>query len=337
MKKSIVYVLLCLMILSYKIDVHPAHSEIGKQLEYYQWGVLEDVLYDLKNNIITTDECIIIGCNILSLNDSHYTDNDEKFKLIPPKYKFNKKSVKKGPYFFIEFIYDNEKVLSQNAINTFKNSNWCDYEYYDSIFKANIKQYFEKYKNIIDFNDIIFKLVKDKILTPEIGLVLINGRFIKLYPNYFNSDRFHFNAINKKSISAILLDQVDKNNLKLSNILNFYNYIAIEKYIENDPTYLDQIKVSLTTPPCGMTIKQIVDELQKQIGNHINLDRSVRISTEEIKINLNNSKFIDALKKIIKAHNKNKIKPINPFDSGERYRCKYLCIRKEGDIYIFCY
>jgi len=325
------------MFLSYKTDAHCAYLDLRPQLECYQWGVLEDIINDLKNNIITTDECIIIGCNILSLNDYPYIDNNEKIKLIPPKYKFNKKSVKKGPYFFIEFIYDNEKVLGRNAINAFKNSNWCDYEYYDSFLKADIKQYFEKYKNYIDFDDIIFKLVKEKILTPEIGLVLINGRFLKLYPKYFESYRFHLNIINKNFVSKILLDMVDKNDIKLSNILNFYNYVAIDKHIENDPLYLDQIKVTLTTKLSGMTVQQIVDELKKQIGNHINLDRSVKISTEEIKINFKNCKFIDALKKIIKVHNKNKIKPINPFDSGERFRCKYLCIRKEGDIYIFCY
>jgi len=86
-----------------------------------------------------------------------------------------------------------------------------------------------------------------------------------------------------------------------------------------------------------MTINQITDELRKQIGNHITLDRSVRLSTVEIQIKIIDYKLSDAINAIINKHNLNKTKATNLFDSNERYKCQHLCIRKETNVYVFGY
>lgn len=104
-----------------------------------------------------------------------------------------------------------------------------------------------------------------------------------------------------------------------------------------DPNKLDDLLVSINTASKGMTIKQIAGELNKQIGNHIIVSRAVGISTNEIKINFKNFKLKDAINAIIIEHNKNLKPPQNPFDRDEVVNNKYLCIRKEKDLYIFCY
>ena len=133
-------------------------------------------------------------------------------------------------------------------------------------------------------------------------------------------------AVDKRINSVIFI--VDKNKNIIRNI--------IEK---NDigPDKLEDMRLTINTGLKSMTIKQIIELMKKQIGDHIALDREVRISTVEIQVNIINSRLEDAIKIIIQEHNKDKIKAINPLDLGERFRCKYLHNRIEKDVYVFGY
>ena len=86
----------------------------GDYLEKNQWGALEDILSDWKSGKLTTDECALYGCYVLSAQEPARNDKNDKAKLIPAKYKLDKKSKEKGPYFFVYFLYNNIPV--QNRI-----------------------------------------------------------------------------------------------------------------------------------------------------------------------------------------------------------------------------
>lgn len=115
------------------------------------------------------------------------------------------------------------------------------------------------------------------------------------------------------------------------------NIKEIFKTLNVASSSLDNLYVTVNTKPKGMTINQIVDIMKKQIGNHITLDRSVKRSTVEVQVNIINYKLEDAINVILKEHNKLKKRPINPFDRDEVSKCQYLGIRREADVYIFCY
>jgi len=98
-----------------------------------QWGALEDVLNDLKNKTISTDECIIYGCYILAAKEPSNTDKDIKAKLIPTKYDLNKKSKEDGPCFFVYYLYKFYENAGDKAKLEFKQSDWSDHEFIDEI------------------------------------------------------------------------------------------------------------------------------------------------------------------------------------------------------------
>jgi len=185
MKKYFLFTYITLFLLYPSINLYANFWD--SYTDYYEnnhWGVLENLLDDCANHTITTDECIFIGLNTLKMLNSN---NDEDIDSIPLKYKISKKSIHKGPYFFIDFIYSNEKSLSDKTLNAFLNSGWCDYEYYNALVKNdNVKKYFVNSKiKTIEFTDIINNLVNDKVITTSVAMILINGRPIKLYPIFF--------------------------------------------------------------------------------------------------------------------------------------------------------
>jgi len=100
---------------------------------------------------------------------------------------------------------------------------------------------------------------------------------------------------------------------------------------------IDNIYVYLEMPENGMTIKEIIEKINKQAGKYVAIDKSVSLSTEEVKVNISNYKLIDALNLIVKEYNKNKKKPLHSFDRDEISRCLYLNIRKEKNIYVLGY
>jgi len=116
------------------------------------------------------------------------------------------------------------------------------------------------------------------------------------------------------------------------------NSCTIKKIIEayDNDSDTDNLRVTINTTPKGMTINQIVELMKKQVGNHITLERCVRMSTIEVQVNIANCRFEDAIDIIIKKHNINRICP-QSLDREDAEMSKYLCIRKEADLYIFGY
>lgn len=117
-----------LISLTYKSS-YAAFFKQGNYIEQNQWGILEDIMTDYKANRITTDECAIYGCYALAALEPSRADRNEKSKLLPSKYKFEKKSVSCNPYFFVDFLYDNENNLGAKALEEFRKSDWSDYQY----------------------------------------------------------------------------------------------------------------------------------------------------------------------------------------------------------------
>ena len=109
--KKICFLVILILIIITLIDIKPSHAIFFKQgayLEKNQWGALEDILNDWNNKLITTDECALYGCYVLAAQEPARKDKNNKIKLLPTKYKLEKKSKSAGPYFFINFLYNFE-------------------------------------------------------------------------------------------------------------------------------------------------------------------------------------------------------------------------------------
>ncbi len=97
---------------------------------------------------------------------------------------------------------------------------------------------------------------------------------------------------------------------------------------------LDQSIISINSTN-NLTINEIVDIINKQIGNHVLIGRPIYESTIEISFNINNSPIRDALYKLMDAYNKkvmllnsleNKIKHYKICFHGELVKEKYCYI-----------
>jgi len=215
----------------------------GNYLEKYQWGALEDILKDFKTGILTTDECVLYGCYVLAAQEPDRKDRNDKAKLIPAKYKLDKKSINEGAYFFVAFIYDNENVLGDKALKEFQNSDWSDHEYI-SEYTSNEK-FLEIINNIpfeIDDNKnqikhlcaAIFKAYNEKVMKPEsIKYEMMLGRISVGIKRYYEKLTPFFKKYKLSCTSRCLYNNYDKiekecpqifQNTKLCNVLNYYYY-----------------------------------------------------------------------------------------------------------------
>jgi len=217
----------------------------GFYLEHKQWGALEDILKDLKTGNLTTDECVLYGCYVLAAQEPNRKDRNDKAKLIPTKYNLDKKSVEKGAYFFVAFIYDNENVLGDKALKEFQNSDWSDYEYIaDFTSNEKLLEIINNTPFEIDDNGnqikhacvAIYKAYKEKIIKPEtleykhmLALIGIRRFHQKLTPFY----KLH--KLGCTSRCSRYINEIEQEcpqifiNTKLCNVLNYY-YFRINHY-----------------------------------------------------------------------------------------------------------
>ena len=87
-------------------------------------------------------------------------------------------------------------------------------------------------------------------------------------------------------------------------------------------------------PTKRITVKEIVDEINCQIGTRIMIDRDVRISTLEINIEIINLNLENAIKKVFLSYNNSELPPL-------KYKKKVikreLTYRMEDGIYVLMY
>jgi len=242
----------------------------GEYLEKNQWGALEDIMTDWKSGKLTTDECAIYGCYVLTAQEPARADRNDKAKLIPTKYRLNKKSIESGPYFFIYFLYKNEENLGEHALNEFRNSDWCEEEFLQAIISNNevnevlnsfLSLPIEKtrgkirYKNNkYDFYDVIFYLSEKKNISYDTAYICIAC-------NQFNHKKFNkkFNGFLQKYNLMVFLDRFSyirkildyvstSKNRKAINIFNFYYYYSdidmLQGMINNNGIYKKGFYVS---------------------------------------------------------------------------------------------
>ena len=206
----------------------------------HQWGALEDLLNDWNKNTISTDECVLYGCYILSAQDSSKANTSQIKKLIPHKYTLFKKSQNKEPYFFINEIYKIEHLLDQKSLNEFHNSDWSDYEFIQEITNNN-----ELIKLILnspilrdddgneyrDFCYVIKSAYAQNILKPEtiyyIGILpRINPqRYIQIITPFWNRYKLKCKSSCPDSLEDIISQvkfSVFVNNKKLIKVINFF-------------------------------------------------------------------------------------------------------------------
>ena len=219
--------------------------EQGAYLEKNQWGALEDILNDWKCGKISTDECAIYGCYVLAAQEPARNEKENNVKRLPSKYKVDKKSREKSPYFFIDFLYKNEKNFGSEAINEFRKSDWCDDEFINEIFSSSIvKEEFNNFfrlpiseqKKIASltrgrqyyFFDILEHISRTGLLKPESIYIAAMSEFYnykKFYEKYnvFVGNR-QVNCCGDFFNVAIKIIPKIKNtkNRKVINILNFY-------------------------------------------------------------------------------------------------------------------
>lgn len=206
MKKNVLLSLLIIITLNSSI----CHAAFFKQCEYiekYQWGALEDILSDLKTNKITTDECALYGCYILIAQEPSRIDREEKIKLIPARYILNKKSNSADPYFFIDFLYSVEEILSKKALHEFRKSDWSDYEYFsqfasnDNVLKNIETVPFKSSRTAQQYRNIVTPIedaINNKYIDAEVGYLII-------YQNaYFNEwfENRHKELLSKYKLST---------------------------------------------------------------------------------------------------------------------------------------
>lgn len=241
---------ICLFITFFVIS--NAHANIylkqGAYLEKNQWGALEDILSDWRTGKLTTDECALYGCYVLAAQEPSRNDRNEKKQKLPIKYKLEKKSVDKGPYFFVYFLYNNEEVFGKEAIEEFRASDWCEDVFLDSIFdNLKVKKAFDNFFSLslierkkiasltrsgeYNFFEILEYISKENLIKPEAVYIAMmsefdNGdkfykkykKFVGNYPVSTYGDFFNV-AIN------IIPKISQTNNRKVVNIFNFYyNY-----------------------------------------------------------------------------------------------------------------
>jgi len=174
--KKLIFIVIILILFAYK-NSYAAYFEAGNYLEKNQWGALEDLLSDCKTGKLTTDECALYGCYVLAAQEPTRADKNDKAKLIPSKYKLDKRSAEQEPYFFIYFIYENKNCLNKSTIEEFENSDWSDSSFW-SDFKNNIKlidiinktpfetsrHNYNKFRNI---HKIIKKILDEEVISSE--------------------------------------------------------------------------------------------------------------------------------------------------------------------------
>lgn len=226
------------------------YLEQGAYLENNQWGALDDILNDWKTRKINTDECALYGCYVLAINEPSRSDGQEKIKKLPLKYKLVKKSLEKGPYFFIHFLYKHESELGKKAIDEFRLSDWCYDEFLDDIFCNNkLKDEFEKFfllpKNErykitsltrghqYYFFAILEYFSRFGVVKPESVYIAAMVEFYDNYNKFYKRYKifvgnypvstygdFYFSAI--KIIAKIK----NTKNRKVINILNYYYFLS---------------------------------------------------------------------------------------------------------------
>lgn len=260
MKKVTIILSIIFCCLTYNIKANGAFLENGNYLEQHQWGALEDLFNDYKVKNITTDECGLYGCYILAAHEPNRKDNNAKAKLIPTKYDLEKKSVSAGPYFFINFLYQNENHFSIKVINEFKKSDWFDSDILTSLPKNNhVKKIILAapiYKELVFkdvhyyrlFDDFIDILIDNNIVQPffktyiyTLALPGTNGmqKLTYYWPlisyfkelnvesgNYFyDKTNNYFNIANKNNIQKTI------KSIKQRNIVNYYLNIRKDSYL----------------------------------------------------------------------------------------------------------
>jgi len=212
------------------------------EFKTHQWGALEDILNDWHKNLISTDECAIYGCYVLSAQDSRPIDNSQIKKLIPQNYILFKKSINKEPYFFINEIYKIEPLLNQKALDEFHNSEWSDYEFIQEIINNN--EFTKVIKNspflrddngneYKDFCNVMKSAYAQNLIKPE------TIYFISILPRinpqrYINQISLFWNQNKLKCISNCqdslenLISSVDPStfnkNKKLIKVINLFWY-----------------------------------------------------------------------------------------------------------------
>lgn len=218
------------------------HFKQGDYLEKKQWGALEDIMADWKSGLITTDECALYGCYILAANEPARVDKIEKLKLVPSKYKLNKKSSEAGPYFFIYFLYKNEEAFGKQARDEFYSSDWCEEKYLENIYSnpavdEALKKLFSlplgEIENIMgnrdDFFDVMKYLADQKLISYETVVIAFESaiRRSDKFINKFYDFNKKFNLKVKKGdfvlIGKLIRCIANTQDRKAINIINFYN------------------------------------------------------------------------------------------------------------------
>jgi hypothetical protein len=247
-------------------------------LEKNQWGALEDILTDCKTGKLTTDECVLYGCYVLAAQEPERKDRNDKAKLIPAKYKLDKKSVENGAYFFVSFIYANEDVLGDKTLKEFQNSDWSDYEYIAD-FTSNEKfleiinnipfETDDKGNQIKSFCAAVFKAYKAKVIKPEsieyenmLARIGIRRYYQKLTP-FFKKHKLDCTSMCPYNN----YDKIEREcpqifeNTKLCNVLNYYYY----KLSHPETSKTGTFNVS---SPLGDIDQPVIDKIVKAFYNY---------------------------------------------------------------------
>lgn len=233
MKKILKILLLIILTVS-------TNAYATKQDQYIcinQWGALEDILNDFKANKITTDECALYGCYVLIAQEPSRIDRKEKNRLLPSKYKINKKSVSADPYFFIDFLYANENNFSEKVLNEFRKSDWSDYEILEKlktdaeILKVIENMPLEKTKGGFQYRsigDIVKNIVDKNLISPEAGYLII---FECVYFENWFKEKNKMLVLKYKITSSHSYDYMPQmyycskkfnNNFKLTNLIKYF-------------------------------------------------------------------------------------------------------------------
>jgi len=222
--------------------------EQGEYLEKKQWGALEDILSDWKAGKLTTDECALYGCYVLVAQEPLRTDRRDKSKLIPSKYKLDKKSKEAGPYFFIFFLYKNEEKLGEKALVEFRNSDWCEEEFLQIVINNNSvdKELYNflslpiaKTKAKIGYKNKKYDFYDALVYLSQKNIISYDAAYICIACNQFNYQKFDkkfdkflkkhnlFVFLNRFNFISTILDYAYKSkNRKAINIFNFYYYYS---------------------------------------------------------------------------------------------------------------
>jgi len=233
MKKLIFIALIISFVVIFNVNIAYSDFKKGDYLEKNQWGALEDLLSDWKSGKITTDECALYGCYALIAIEPARDDKNDKMKLIPQKYKLDKKSFLKGPYFFIHFLYKYEDTFGTKVIKEFRNSEWSDNFALQSIINPKASDYIEQiplntplfrkgYRNIFV---VVTRLIENKIITPEDGFILLEAYMHDTSRFYKKFKKFHFSSSdNIPEFQYINIFQTYIKNTSNRNVIKVYKY-----------------------------------------------------------------------------------------------------------------